>query len=92
MSIALAYEFGKPVIVSRVGGLAEAVEDGRTGLVADPEPTALAEAIRRLYTELLLNSYQTHIDARRQRLGWDPFIRVLTGKLDPAVQSSMSTV
>ena len=92
MSIALAYEFGKPVIVSRVGGLAEVVEDGRTGLISTPEPMALAEAIQRLYTELLLNAYQTHIDARRQRLGWEPFIRVLTGKLDPTVQSSVLTV
>ena len=79
MSIALAYEFDKPVIVSRVGGLADAVEDGRTGLVAEPEPAALAAAIQRLYDEFLAGPYKEHIAARRQRLGWDPFLRVLTG-------------
>jgi glycosyltransferase involved in cell wall biosynthesis len=79
MSIALAYRFAKPVIVTRVGGLAEAVEDGRTGLIAEPEPAALATAIRRLYTELLPHPYQTHIESRRQRLGWDPFVRLLEG-------------
>jgi len=77
MSIALAYGFGKPVLVSRVGGLAEAVEDGRTGLVADPEPEALALAIQRLYLELLISPYQEYIVARRRRLGWEPFIRLL---------------
>jgi glycosyltransferase involved in cell wall biosynthesis len=77
MSIALAYGFGKPVIVSRVGGLAEAVEDGRTGLVADPEPEALALAIQRLYLELLVDPYQEYIAARRRRLGWEPFVRLL---------------
>lgn len=79
MSIALAYEFGKPVIVSRVGGLAEAVEDGRTGLIAEPEPTALATAIQQLYNEFQVSPYHEHITARRQQLGWGPFLRVLTG-------------
>jgi glycosyltransferase involved in cell wall biosynthesis len=77
MSITLAYEFGRPVIVSRVGGLADAVEDGQTGLVAEPEPTALAAAIRRFYTDFLASPYQAKIGARRQRLGWGPFIRTL---------------
>lgn len=77
MSIALAYGFGKPVIVTRVGGLAEAVEDGHTGLIADPEPAALAAAIQRLYTELLLGPYQEYIAARRRRLGWEPFVQLL---------------
>ncbi len=92
MSIALAYRFGKPVIVSRVGGLAEAVEDGHTGLIAEPEPPALAAAIQRLYTELLLSPYQEHIEARRRRLGWEPFIRLLTEWKDLAVQESQAAV
>ncbi len=90
MSITLAYEFGKPVIVSRVGGLADAVEDGRTGIVAEPEPTALAAAIQRFYTDFLPTPYQAHIATRRQRLGWTPFIRTLEGKVP--VQDRMPTV
>jgi glycosyltransferase involved in cell wall biosynthesis len=90
MSITLAYEFGKPVIVSRVGGLADAVEDGRTGLVAEPEPIALAATIQRFYTDFLSSPYQTHIAARRQRLGWEPFIRTLAGNI--SVQNNPRTV
>jgi glycosyltransferase involved in cell wall biosynthesis len=88
MSIALAYRFGKPVIVSRVGGLAEAVMDGRTGLIAEPEPAALATAIQRLYREFLFGPYQEHIAARRQQLGWKPFIRLLESWPDPTGQAS----
>jgi len=85
MSITLAYNFGKPVIVSRVGGLAEAVEDGCTGLIAEPEPAALAAAIQRFYTEFLPSPYQQHIESLRQRLGWEPMIRLLESWASPVV-------
>jgi glycosyltransferase involved in cell wall biosynthesis len=88
MSIALAYGFGKPVIVSRVGGLAEAVVEGRTGLIAEPEPTALAAAIQHLYTKFLYSPYQGYIEAQRQHLGWELFIRLLESWSDPTGQVS----
>jgi len=92
MSIALAYNFGKPVIVSRVGGLAEAVEEGRTGLVAEPEPAALAVAIRRFYSEFPSTPYQVYIETRRQRLGWEPFIQLLESLTGSVVQKNRDTV
>ena len=78
MSFALSYGFGKPVIVTRVGGLAEAVEDGKTGLVADPEPAALATALDRLYTELLVSPYERALAEKRKQFGWEPFLELLT--------------
>ena len=43
---------GKPVIGGRAGGVPEAVLDGRTGLLVDPEsPGDLAEAIYRLWSD-----------------------------------------
>lgn len=45
----LAYRYGKPVIASRVGGLADMVAEGVSGFLVPPgDPAALAEAIRRL--------------------------------------------
>jgi glycosyltransferase involved in cell wall biosynthesis len=45
----LAYHFEKPMIVSNVGGLAALVPHEQVGLVAEPEPTAMADAILRFF-------------------------------------------
>jgi glycosyltransferase involved in cell wall biosynthesis len=45
--VAIAYHYGKPVIVTSVGGLPDVVRQGETGVVVPPSsPGALAEAIR----------------------------------------------
>jgi glycosyltransferase involved in cell wall biosynthesis len=47
MAIVEAYATGTPVIASRIGSLAEVVEDGVTGLLAEPgDPGSLAERLR----------------------------------------------
>ena len=46
----LAYHFEKPMIVSDVGGLPALVPHERVGLVAAPEPAAMADAILRFFT------------------------------------------
>jgi starch synthase len=44
--ISLAYRFGKPVVATRVGGLPEMVDDGKTGFLVEPRDVdGLAEAI-----------------------------------------------
>lgn len=44
-----AMSHGKPVVASRLGGIVDAVEDGRTGLlVPHDDPDALAEALLRV--------------------------------------------
>lgn len=47
-----AMALGAPVVASRVGGLPEVVEDGRSGLLVPPEdPPALASAMLRVLTD-----------------------------------------
>jgi len=47
-----AMAMAKPVVASKVGGLPELVEDGKTGFLVEPQnPSALAEAIARLLQE-----------------------------------------
>ncbi len=45
----LAYHFEKPMIVSNVGGLPALVPHEKVGLVAEPTPVALADAILRFF-------------------------------------------
>lgn len=49
-----AMRAGLPVVASRVGGLPEVIEDGRTGLVIEPEnPGVLVEVLSRLDRPML---------------------------------------
>jgi len=55
-----AYTFGRPVVASATGGLPEAVEHGRSGLLIPPgDVEALADAIIQLLAD----------EARRKRMG-----------------------
>ncbi len=47
----IAYHFEKPMIVPRVGGLAEIVPDGKAGYVVEPTAEAIADALVRYYSE-----------------------------------------
>ena len=42
---------GTPVVALREGGFRESVEDGRTGMLVDPDPESVARAIGRLAAE-----------------------------------------
>lgn len=63
---------GTPVIGTRVGGIPEAIHDGKTGILVPPnQPSLLADAIR-----ATLNSYETAIElahngSRRLRSEFD---------------------
>lgn len=45
----LAYHFEKPMVVTNVGGLAALVPHEKVGLVAEPDPSSLADAIQRYF-------------------------------------------
>lgn len=73
-----AFGRGKPVITTNVGGLAEAVEDGRTGLVVPPEdPTALADAIEHYFAQGLEAVFSKNILAGNGRFSWEYLVQNL---------------
>lgn len=69
---------GRPAVATRVGGIPDAIEDGRSGILVDPEESdRMSEAIVRLLWDdqarLALGQYaQNRV---REQFGWDSIIR-----------------
>ena len=68
----IAFHFGRPVITTDVGGLAEAVPDGIVGLVVPPDdPVALAGALVRFASEDgLAERLAEGVRQHRERFSW----------------------
>ena len=70
---AIAYHFGVPVIATDVGGLKEALNDGRTGiLVPKVSASAVAAGIEQFF-EKGPDSFRSDIAALRDELSWRRF-------------------
>ncbi len=66
--LSIAYGFSKPVVVTDVGGLAELVDDGKTGYVVPPRDVRkLAEAIIRYFREGKEAEFSANIIVKRQQ-------------------------
>jgi len=78
--VQMAFGFGVPVITTRVGGLAEAVEHERTGLLVPPQDAdALAAAITRFFHAELGSTMRTAIAAEQhaRRFSWDALVKMI---------------
>lgn len=74
-SLQVAYTFSRPVIATKVGGLPEAVEDGKSGFLVPPRsPEALAQAILRFIEDpsltVKMGVYAKHLS--ETRFSWKP--------------------
>lgn len=65
----LAYHFEKPMLVTNVGGLADMVPDGKSGVVVEPNAAAIAEGIKRLY-QLGENYYLPQLRMEKEKYNW----------------------
>lgn len=74
----IAFHYGRPVITTDVGGLAEIVPDGEAGLVVPPEdPEALAAALIRFVKEDLGEGLAEGVRRERQRYSWDRVVEAV---------------
>ncbi|MCC6350601.1 MAG: glycosyltransferase [Candidatus Eisenbacteria bacterium] len=79
----VAYALGCPVIATRVGGIAETVRDGETGLTAPPEdPAALADAIVRFFAGSLGAGMAPHLAKLRAEHSWEALAASTVGLVD----------
>jgi glycosyltransferase involved in cell wall biosynthesis len=78
MTLREAMAHGRAVVSTGVGGLADAVEDGRTGLVVPPgDPAALREAVERLLGDPALRA---RLGAAAQQTARERFSRAAETK------------
>lgn len=70
LSILETHSFGVPVITMNSGGMAELVEDGKTGvLINSPTPEAVADAIKRCFEdENYYNTIKQNCETMREKI------------------------
>lgn len=69
----LAYHFEKPMVVTRVGGLPAMVPDMQAGLVAEVDPTSIADAILKFFA-LGEDFFIPHLRAEKKKLSWSVLV------------------
>lgn len=76
--VQIAYNFGKPVIATNVGGLAETVEHERTGYIVRPnDAAALSGAIDRFYNEGVMSDFEQNVREVRKKYSWESFVQTI---------------
>ena len=69
----VAYYFEKPMIATRVGGLPEAIPEGKTGFLAEPTPTAITNAILKFLESGSLPNVAQHLQTEKEKYSWRTF-------------------
>ncbi len=90
-ALQVAYTFGRPVVATEVGGLPEAVEQGRSGFLVPPNsPAELAEGILKLVMnpELakVMGEYARHLS--NTRFSWRTVARQILKVYDRLLEES----
>ena len=71
----IAYGFDKPVIVTKVGGLPEIVENGITGYLVEPEcPEQLAQAILEFFENRTVIDFTQNIQKVSYKYAWERMV------------------
>ena len=76
--IQIAYAFKKPIVSTRVGGIPEAVVEGETGFLADPQNAdSLADAILTFFETKGRKDFSKSIEKVRERFSWERTVEAI---------------
>ncbi len=79
----VAYALGVPVVITDVGGLAETVKHGETGLVVPPQdPAALADALSHFFARGMGPSMRANVARLREQHSWEALADETTALID----------
>lgn len=78
----VAYHFDKPMLVTKVGGLAELVPHGKVGYVVEVQVQAIADAIVEYYQLEKETEMAAHVQAVKKRFAWDSMAETILHVVD----------
>jgi glycosyltransferase involved in cell wall biosynthesis len=85
--LSIAYGFAKPVVITDVGGLAELVDDGKTGFIVPPNDIRkLADSVIRYFKENREQDFSHNIEMKRQENSFNN-IRLVFDELQKDLKS-----
>lgn len=85
--LSIAYGFAKPVVVTDVGGLAELVDDGKTGFIVPPHYISkLADSVIRYFKENREQDFSRNIETKRQENSFNK-IRIVFEEIESDLKS-----
>ncbi|HKK41062.1 MAG TPA: glycosyltransferase [Bacteroidales bacterium] len=67
----IAFHYGKPMLVTDVGGLSEIVKDGECGYVVHPEPESIASAILDYFDNNRKPVFEQSVRNEKVKFAWD---------------------
>ena len=74
----IAYHFGKPMLVTDVGGLREIVPDRKCGYVVQPDPESIFSAISDYYDGKRKEEFAANVIAERDKYSWSKMTASIT--------------
>ena len=73
----VAYHFGRPMLVTDVGGLAELIPDGVVGYVVPPSAPAIADALVDFYTHDREAAFAAGVRQEARKFSWEVMVAAL---------------
>jgi len=73
----VAYHFGRPMLVTNVGGLAELIPDGVVGYVVPPSAPAIADALVDFYTHDREAAFAAGVRQEARKFSWEVMVAAL---------------
>jgi len=69
--VQIAFAYGKPVVVTSVGGLSEVVRNDKTGYIIEPgNVRAIAESVVLFFEQNKGEAFSAEINRERDRFSW----------------------
>jgi glycosyltransferase involved in cell wall biosynthesis len=73
----IGYFFGKPMLVTNVGGLAEMIPHNKAGYVVEPAPSAIADAIANFVQNDRRKEFEAGLAAEKKKYLWSNMVNAI---------------